>query len=141
MLICLFIAIFFGYLDETSRPQSSLTKYKALPQIGTKIDLSQYSRSSSVVSNFILDEQENSNEEILIGLRLPNGTRFQKTFKINAKLSTVLNYALGELKTGNFNDYTLLQMPNLIIDDLDKSFKYYNIENRSMLFVIDKNLL
>ena len=120
-----------------------MSKYRALPQIGTKIDLSQYSRSSSTLSNFEFVESNDSqiSNEILIGFRLPNGTKRQRKFALNTKINDVLNYAINEMKVETGQTFTLLQMPNFIIDDLDKTLNYYKIQDRSMLFVIDKSLL
>jgi hypothetical protein len=128
-----------------NRPgSSSLSKYRALPQIGAKIDLSQYSRSSSGLSNFEFVESNDSqisNDEILVGFRLPNGTKRQRKFTANTRINEVLNYATSEMKVEAGQIFTLLQMPNFIIDDLDKTLNYYKIQDRSMLFVIDKSLL
>ena len=120
-----------------------MSKYRALPQIGTKIDLSQYSLSSSTLSNFEFVESNDSqiSNEILIGFRLPNGTKRQRKFALNTKINDVLNYAINEMKVETGQTFTLLQMPNFIIDDLDKTLNYYKIQDRSMLFVIDKSLL
>ena len=120
-----------------------MSKYRALPQIGTKIDLSQYSRSSSTLSNFEFVESNDSqiSNEILIGFRLPNGTKRQRKFALNTNINDVLNYAINEMKVETGQTFTLLQMPNFIIDDLDKTLNYYKIQDRSMLFVIDKSLL
>ena len=82
--------------------------------------------------------------EILIGLRFPNGKKIQKSFSSNTKLQQVLNFALTEMAKDtstdqiDFDTYTLLQMPNIILNDVDQTLKNSNIKNRSMLFVINK---
>ena len=80
--------------------------------------------------------------EILIGLRFANGKKIQKKFSSNTKLQQVLDFALNEMANDvpgqiDFNSYTLLQMPNIILSDLDQTLKSSNIKNRSMLFVIN----
>ena len=115
-----------------------------MPQIGTKIDLNQYkNRPSSNLSNFEFNyvHEQATDEEILIGFRLPNGTKRQNKFNINCKIRHVLKYAINEMNTQDNEMFTLLQMPNLLINDLDKTLKYYRIQDRSMFFVIDTNLL
>ena len=80
--------------------------------------------------------------EILIGLRFANGKKIQKKFSSNTKLQQVLDFALNEMANDvpgqiDFTSYTLLQMPNIILSDLDQTLKSSNIKNRSMLFVIN----
>ncbi|CAF0712977.1 unnamed protein product [Brachionus calyciflorus] len=112
-------------LNTTLSPRPSSSKYQALPKIGTKIPSS----------------------KILIGFRLPNGSKIQKEFKTNDKISAVLDYALDEyFKLDNTkktikNKFTLLQMPNLILENLNQSLESYKIENRSMIFLIEKDLI
>lgn len=90
-----------------------------------------------------LESEETSlnNEEVLIGIRLPDGSKKQKKFNSNTKIKQVLEYAIENLDIINIQSYSLLQMPNLLIDNLEKNLAEYDIKNRSMLFLIDKNLL
>ena len=97
-----------------------------------------------MLSNFEFvesNENEAGSEEILIGFRLPNGTKRQRKFTTNTRINDVLNYAINEMNVETGQMFTLLQMPNFLIDDLDKTLKFYRIQDRSMLFVIDKSLL
>ncbi len=109
----------------SSRPtSSSLSKYTALPSIGTKLNL---------------------NQEIVIGLRLPNGKKIQCTFLNSNKVEKVLDFAINEVKkTNNLAkkiNYTLLKWPNIVISDLNKSIEFHKIVNKDMLLVIEKRSL
>ncbi len=74
---------------------------------------------------------------------MPDGTKKQKSFLASTKLQEVLDYGLDEMKLDNdlSEDYTLLQLPNNILQDLDLTLRQANIRNRSMFFVIDKKTL
>ena len=74
---------------------------------------------------------------------MPDGTKKQKSFLASTKLQEVLDYGLDEMKLDNdfSEDYTLLQLPNNILQDLDLTLRQANIRNRSMFFVIDKTSL
>lgn len=135
-------------LPSSSRPLSSrLSRYAALPQIGTKIaqPSAQNSEASSTLAKSSSVSNLNDSDQILIGLRLPNGKKTQKTFSIKSKIDSVLEFAINELKKDNKlirkSNFTLFQMPNLVVSDFNKTIEYYNIENRSMLNLIDKNSL
>ncbi len=132
-------------------PPSSgrLTKYTALPKISNKSGRDSYSptgRPASISSNYefnyndLYDEDDDCN--ILIGLRLPDGTKKQKTFSSNTKLKTILKFGLDETEVvKSYTDlsmFTLLQLPNNVIDNLEQTINEANIQNRSMLFIIDK---
>lgn len=99
------------------------------------------------MSNMNLNhDQDDSNidthidQSILIGIRLPNGQKKQKVFSSHEKLRTVMEYALdGHYDVRSILEYKFLIMPNLIIHDLNKTIGFYKIENRSMLFVIEKS--
>ena len=103
------------------------------------------SRPASIVSNYEFDYNDlyddDVDEHVLIGLRLPDGTKKQKTFKSNTQLKAVLNFGLNEMEQESYTDfeiYTLLQLPNNVIDDLKQTIQEANIKNRSMLFIIEK---
>lgn len=142
-------------LNTTPTLSSRLSKYSALPKISNsrnnsgnriKDNNSPSSRpDSELASNYDFDYNDLYDDEdinILIGLRLPDGTKKQKTFSSNTKLKTVLKFGLEEMAVDTCSDsnYTLLQLPNNMFDNLDKTIKKSNIKNRSMLFVIDKSL-
>lgn len=106
-----------------------------MPQIGAR---------ANTENNSIIEDQT-----ILIGFRLPNGQKREKEFNRRDKISIALEFALSELeksdplqtqKLKNAN-YTLLQMPNLVVEDFNKPIGTYDIQNRSMLFLIEKNLI
>ena len=127
-----------------SRPLSSrLSKYATLPQIGTNPRLNVSSRASSRTTAFDLDVDLDNEQKVLIGLRLPNGSKKQKIFHLQEPLQQVLDYALDEVgyEKANAHSFALLQMPNTVYEDLTQSLDFYKIENRSMFFVIDKKLL
>ncbi len=109
----------------SSRPtSSSLSKYTALPSIGTKLNL---------------------NKELMIGLRLPDGKKIQCTFLNSNKAEKVLDFGINELKkSNNFakkTNYVLVKWPNLVLSDLNKSIEFYKIENKDLLLVIEKRSL
>lgn len=83
-----------------------------------------------------------SPSSVLIGLRLPNGTKKEQKFTNRDTLKTVMEFALKDLRhLGPISNFTFLMMPNFVVHDLNKSIGFYKIANRSMLFVIDKKLL
>lgn len=136
-------------LNTTPTSGNRLSKYSALPKISNKIDSgrnSSQSRPASIVSNYTFDYNDLYDDDfdnnILIGLRLPNGTKKQKTFSSTTQLKAVLNFGLNEMEAvdsyKDFDMYTLLQMPNNVIDDLEQTIQEANIKNRSMLFIIEK---
>ena len=91
-------------LPSSSRPLSSrLSRYAALPQIGTKIaqPSAQNSEASSTLAKSSSVSNLNDSDQILIGLRLPNGKKTQKTFSIKSKIDSVLEFAINELKKDN----------------------------------------
>lgn len=132
---------------------SNLSKYAPLPQIGAKITKNNYNSELSLENSMsvISTLADNKNKEInldtslssvLIGLRLPNGTKKEKKFKNRDTLKMVMEFALKDNRhLGQPSNFTFLMMPNFIVHDLNKSIGFYKIANRSMLFVIDKNLL
>jgi len=71
---------------------------------------------------------------------VPDGSKKQKSFLGSTKLQAVLDYGLNEMELDK-NNYTLLQLPNNIIENLDLTLSQANIRNRSMFFVIDKTSL
>ena len=100
------------------------------------------------MSNFEFEniDLENDKTKVLIGIRMPNGSKKQKVFQSYDALQQVLNYAIDEMRMDenfkeNSESFALLQMPNTVYDDLNQTLEYYQIENRSMFFVIDKKLL
>lgn len=126
---------------------SRLSRYSALPKIGNKTGNSEgnspISRPTSVISNFEFDYNDLYDEDAhtLLGLRLPDGSKKQKTFNSNAKLQDVLNFGLNEMEVENYTDFssfTLLEMPNNVINDLEQTIRSANIKERSMLFIIKK---
>ena len=81
------------------------------------------------------------NKSVLIGLCLPSGEKKQKWFSNGEKLKTVMEFALS-CHYDDFEstlEFKFLIMPNFIIHDLNKTIRFYNIENRSMLFVIENS--
>ena len=109
----------------SSRPtSSSLSKYTALPKIGAKLETSQ---------------------EVVLGMRLPNGKKLQSTFLSSNKVEKVLDFAFNELKKENSmikkTNFTLLKWPNVVINDLSKTIEFHKIETKSMLLVIEKRAL
>lgn len=142
------------YKEFQSRLSSfNLSKYAPLPQIGTKITKNNYNPEHSLDNSMAVmsTHADNKNKEInvdtslssvLIGLRLPNGTKKEKKFKNRDTLKMVMDFALKDNRhLGQPSNFTFLMMPNFIVHDLNKSIGFYKIANRSMLFVIDKNLL
>lgn len=132
-------------LNTTSGLSSRLTKYSALPRITNKTHSSQgsyspMSRPASVNSNFEFDYNDlyDDDANILIGLRLPDGSKKQKTFHCSTRLQTVLDFGLDKIDNYSDSLYSLLQLPSNVINDLDQTIKQANITNRSMLFIIDK---
>ena len=110
---------------SSSRPtSSSLSKFMPLPSIGTKLNL---------------------NQDVIIGLRLPNGKKLQCTFLNSNKVDKILEFAVNELKKTNHmikkQNYTLIKFPNIEINDINKSIESQKIENKDMLLVIEKRSL
>lgn len=132
---------------------SNLSKYAPLPQIGTKITNKNYNSEHSLDNSMEVMSMhaDNKNKEInvdtslssvLIGLRLPNGQKKEKKFKNRDTLKMVMDFALKDNRhLGQPSNFTFLMMPNFVVHDINKSIGFYKIANRSMLFVIDKNLL
>lgn len=91
--------------------------------------------------------QTKTGHTILIGIRLPDGSKREAKFNTSDKMRRVLEFAYNEFKkveknsTIDQSQFALLHMPNLLIENFDRRIDHYNIENRSMLFLIDKNLV
>jgi hypothetical protein len=109
-----------------------------LPKIGTK-------QSNSNIINRQNSVEYNENDDrnrVVIGLRFPNGNKRESLFNVNSKIDVILDYAISEMKkvdpTVRKSQFTLLQMPNIVISDLNRQISSYDITNRSMLFVIKK---
>lgn len=102
---------------------------------------------SKTMSDLAINSGENNNrpanESILIGLRLPNGTRKEKKFSSRDTLKTVMEFALKDHRNhlGPVSQFTFIIMPNFAVHDLNKSIAFYKIPNRSMLYVIEKKLV
>ncbi len=89
--------------------------------------------------------KSNLNQEVVLGMRLPNGKKLQTTFLTSNKVEKVLDFAFNELKKENNMikkmNYTLLKWPNIVINDLNRTIESHKIENKSMLLVIEKRAL
>jgi hypothetical protein len=122
-----------------------------LPRIGTRIDSLNsfnYSNKSSISKSSSSLNSSSSNDSITIGIRLPNGSKKQQTFFMNDKMRIVLDFALNELKKeqkdinlSSSSTFALLLMPNLLIENFNRTIHEYKIQNRSMLFLIDTQLV
>jgi hypothetical protein len=131
-----------------------------LPQIGSRTDVDRYytsqndsersNSSKSSTASFLSSDfnispvQSNNdiNQQVIVGLRLPNGLKKQKSFSRRDQIYEIVRYGLTQMDVSIKNDepfkYTLFQMPNTPLDDLTKTIDFYNIENRSMFLLIEK---
>lgn len=130
-----------GFLKAIETRPLSRSKYSPLPQIGQKLTDAKMNRSTSMTSGLHATNDERDEKSILIGLRLPDGAKKQHTFSSKHKMSQVLEFALETKQPSVINKYTLLLMPNFVVNDPSKTLGFYKIENRSMLFVIEKSLI
>ncbi|RNA32171.1 hypothetical protein BpHYR1_017699 [Brachionus plicatilis] len=108
-------------LTPSPRPLSaSLSRFQTLPKIGTKPE-----------------------PKYLIGFRLPDGSRTQGHFNKNDKISILLEFAFEEyskIEPSNcLSNFTLIQMPSLVLKELDQTINSYEIKDKSMLFLISKD--
>ncbi len=129
----------FDPLAPRGTPLSArLNKYQALPQIGTKATNSNKSNKQENGEN----NENDDHKKVVIGLRFPDGKKRESQFNVNSKIDVILDYAINEMKkinpTVRKSQFTLLQMPNIVISDLNRQIFSYDLTNRSMLFVIKK---
>lgn len=80
-----------------------------------------------------------------IRFRLPDGSRVEEQFNRTDRISKLLESAFkhySEVEPNIFlSQFTLIQMPSLVFDELDRKIDSYNNIDKSVILLISKNQL
>ena len=79
-----------------------------------------------------------SDSLIQLAIVLPNGVRINDNFEINKNIEGVIKQVLTKASEfdSNASECYLIQMPNEVINDLNRTLYEYKIKNRSSLRLI-----